>query len=86
MLRHPMNHYGFWRCHRHPEDVDLNCCILILRMVVLMLRMRILYTLNMEGHSTCASEPYQFLIRLFLLNSSLVQGGDKKICASQKLA
>jgi hypothetical protein len=45
MLRIPMNNNGFWRSSGHPRDADINCSILVLRMIMLMLRMSILYIL-----------------------------------------
>jgi hypothetical protein len=49
MLRNPMNYYGVGRWHPYPEDVDLNHCILMLRMIILMLRLGILYIFYKEG-------------------------------------
>jgi hypothetical protein len=49
MLRIPMNYDGYWRWCWHPEDVDLNSCILMLRMIMLMLKMCILYIPIKEG-------------------------------------
>jgi hypothetical protein len=48
MLKHPMNYKGFGRWSWHPVNADLNCSILMLRMIMLMLRMSILYILYKE--------------------------------------
>jgi hypothetical protein len=49
MLSIPMNYFGFWRRSWHLGDADLNCFILMLRMIMLMLSMSILYILYKEG-------------------------------------
>jgi hypothetical protein len=48
ILRIPMNYDGCLTVCWHPGDADLNCFILMLRMIMVMLRMRILYILYKE--------------------------------------